>query len=241
MDQNFSDILGIFKRLDEGSMKEQMWRDAERMTREQFCSKWGNEHAEFWDAIMGELDEGSMADAEKHQSGSHFGGYWKGTDKNPPKPGQGVGGGCEEGIEQECDANISPLEAKLRARWKQTKAGLQEYGMTTGGTVSPQNPGGTNNPIDAQKTAQEINQAQQNLNKLKSAGVTLPQGVSTAAKATVATTNNPAANSTGQGMDQNAKKTAMGLGQEMEKLMATGNQSQVQQVANAIKQAKLNT
>jgi hypothetical protein len=40
-------------------------------------------------------------------------------------------------------------------------------------------------------------------------------------------------------MDQQAKKTAMGLGQEMEKLMATGNQSQVQQVANVIKQAKL--
>lgn len=43
--------------LEEGQMKELMWRDAERMTREAFCEKWGEEHGEFWDNIMGELDE----------------------------------------------------------------------------------------------------------------------------------------------------------------------------------------
>ena len=47
MDNNFSNILDIFKRLDEGMTKEVMWQDAERMTREQFCDKWGQEHAEF--------------------------------------------------------------------------------------------------------------------------------------------------------------------------------------------------
>lgn len=41
----------------EGSMKHAMWADAERMTREQFCDKWGDEHGEFWDNIIGELDE----------------------------------------------------------------------------------------------------------------------------------------------------------------------------------------
>ena len=51
------------------------------------------------------------------------------------------------------------------------------------------------------------------------------------------TPSDPSGN--GQGMDSTAKKTAMSLGQEMEKLMTTGNQSQVQQVANVIKQAKL--
>ena len=82
---------------------------------------------------------------------------------------------------------------------------------------------------------------QQNLNKLKSAGVELPQGVSTAAIATVATTNNPDANPAGGGMDQNAKKTAMGLGQEMENLLANGDPSQIQQLANAIKKSKMST
>jgi hypothetical protein len=41
----------------EGQMKELMWRDAERMTRDEFCKKWGDEHGEFWDNIMGDLDE----------------------------------------------------------------------------------------------------------------------------------------------------------------------------------------
>lgn len=44
----------------EGSMKDAMWRDAERMSREQFCSKWGDENGEFWDNIMGDLDEAGI-------------------------------------------------------------------------------------------------------------------------------------------------------------------------------------
>ena len=42
----------------EGSMKRQMEADAERLSREQFCDLYGDEHGEFWDNIMGELDEG---------------------------------------------------------------------------------------------------------------------------------------------------------------------------------------
>jgi len=41
----------------EGSTKHQMHADAERMTREQFCEKYGDEHGEFWYNIMGDLDE----------------------------------------------------------------------------------------------------------------------------------------------------------------------------------------
>lgn len=37
-------------------------------------------------------NEGSMSDAENNTIGPKFGGYWKGTDPNPPKPGMGVGG-----------------------------------------------------------------------------------------------------------------------------------------------------
>jgi hypothetical protein len=43
--------------VDEGSMKDIMHADAERMTREQFVSKYGDENGEFWDNIMGDLDE----------------------------------------------------------------------------------------------------------------------------------------------------------------------------------------
>jgi hypothetical protein len=41
----------------EGSMKDIMHDDAEKMTREQFVSKYGDENGEFWDNIMGDLDE----------------------------------------------------------------------------------------------------------------------------------------------------------------------------------------
>jgi hypothetical protein len=43
----------------EGQMKELMWRDAERMSLEQFVAKYGDEDwiREFWNAIMGDIDE----------------------------------------------------------------------------------------------------------------------------------------------------------------------------------------
>jgi hypothetical protein len=45
--------------LSEGQMKEIMWRDAERMSLEQFVDKYGDEDwiREFWTAIMGDIDE----------------------------------------------------------------------------------------------------------------------------------------------------------------------------------------
>jgi hypothetical protein len=45
--------------LSEGQMKELMWRDAERMSLEQFVDKYGDEDwiREFWNAIMGDIDE----------------------------------------------------------------------------------------------------------------------------------------------------------------------------------------
>jgi hypothetical protein len=45
--------------LSEGQTKEIMWRDAERMTLEQFVDKYGDEEwiREFWNAIMGDIDE----------------------------------------------------------------------------------------------------------------------------------------------------------------------------------------
>lgn len=41
----------------EGFVKQMMHKDAERMSREQFCDKYGDEHGEFWDNINAELDE----------------------------------------------------------------------------------------------------------------------------------------------------------------------------------------
>jgi hypothetical protein len=43
--------------IEEGAVKDQMHDDAERMSREQFVDKYGKEYGEFWDNIMGDLDE----------------------------------------------------------------------------------------------------------------------------------------------------------------------------------------
>jgi Zn ribbon nucleic-acid-binding protein len=48
---------------------------------------------------IGVVDEGSMASAAHNSKGPKFGGYWKGTNPNPPKPGEGFGG-CEESMEE---------------------------------------------------------------------------------------------------------------------------------------------
>jgi hypothetical protein len=41
----------------EGAVKHMMHKDAERMSRAEFVDKYGVEHGEFWDNIMGKLDE----------------------------------------------------------------------------------------------------------------------------------------------------------------------------------------
>jgi hypothetical protein len=180
MDNNFSKILDIFKQLDEGMTKEAMWQDAERMSRDQFCDKWGDEHGEFWDNIMGELDEGSMTSAEHHKSGPEFGGYWKGTDPNPPKPGQGVGGMEESAVAANYvqgagpDDSQSPihnrelsLEEELMAEWDEfiREAGANNPAQATAPTPAgtPPTPAGT--PAPDPKDAQAI---KSNLQSLKS-------------------------------------------------------------------------
>ena len=49
----------------EGSMKHMMHKDAERMSREAFCEKYGDEHGEFWDNIN--LDEAAMGQPQAQQ------------------------------------------------------------------------------------------------------------------------------------------------------------------------------
>jgi len=252
MDNNFSDILATFKRLDESfnpnsvnarhaaDIKAYHYNELKKLAdagdesakkRLELIQKSRDAKRAEFDANMeresvdNEVDESlpggsTMASAEHHSSGPKFTGYWKGTD--PRTPGNKMVG-ASEGI-----------ELKLQNKYNQF---LKEYGMTTGGTVNAP----SNNPVDQAKAAKELQQTQTNLNKFKSAGVNLPQGVGQASQAAVKTVNNPKADPTQTGLDQNAKKTIGSLGLEMEKLLATGNQSQVQQVANAIKQNKMGT
>lgn len=220
MDNNFYNILQTFKRLDEGMTKEAMWQDAERMTREQFCDKWGDEHGEFWDNIMGEMDEGSMASAEQHSSGPKFTGYWKGTDAGTP--GKHMVGASE------CAEEPVSLTDKLRARWEKTK---QEKGLAEAGANNPAQAGGAGEVKDPVAAAKEINAVQGNVNKLKSAGVPIAN-VSQAVKTVLKDPTDPATPQTPQD-----KKTGMAFGQTLQNVLAHGKPSDVNQVVQAIKQA----
>lgn len=235
MDNNFSKILETFKRLNEGSTKEYYWSLADRMDREQFIdyttSELGQsaeEMAEFWDSINGEIGEGSMASAEQNSTGPKFTGYWKGTD--PRTPGQHMVGGADESVE-ECGEPMS-LSDRLRARWAETK---RETGLDEAGANNPAQATGSTGvtaPADPAAQAKELAAAQQNINKLKSAGVPIPN-VQAAAKTVLKDPTDPKTPVTPQD-----KLVKQNLGMAMANLLDKGNPSQVGQVAQAIKQAQ---
>jgi hypothetical protein len=213
MDNNFYKILESFKRVNEGQVKQMLWDLSDRMSREQFIdyttSEMGydaDEMAEFWDGIHGELDE-------------EFTGYWKGTDKRTP--GRHMVG-ASESVETECGAPMS-LADKLKARWEETKRekGLQEYGMTTGGT---QNPTAQATPADLAKQTADV---QQDVNKLKSAGVNIPSGSQAVQSLMKDPVKDPAS--------QLDKTIDAGLGQEIQKIVTKGQPNDVNQLAALIK------
>ena len=117
--------------------------------------------------IFKKLNEGTMSSAEQKPTGPSFaGGKWKGTDSADAAKNKYVGG-CEESVE-ECGEPETLMDL-LKARWEKTKqeTGLQEYGMTTGGTTMQ---GGTNtdSPPSAGATPPDAANIQKNLQNLKS-------------------------------------------------------------------------
>ncbi|CAB4129359.1 hypothetical protein UFOVP112_457 [uncultured Caudovirales phage] len=149
------------------------------------------------------------------------GSQWKGTDAGTP--GTKLVG--------ECDAPMT-LADKLRARWEQTKQekGLQEYGMTTGGTAMQGGGAGAQTEPNPAELAKQTATAQQNINKLKSAGANIPS-VGQAVKSVL---KDPA---TDPATPQD-KQIAAGLGQEIEQLVTKGDPSSVNQLAAMMKKVK---
>jgi hypothetical protein len=185
MDNNFSDILNIFKTLNEGN--------------------------EFAGQAVGQKP----------------GDQWRGTDVGTP--GNKLVGASES--VEECGEQMT-LADKLRARWEETKRekGLQEYGMTTGGTTMAGGNAGTNNPTaNPAAQAKDIAQTQQKVNTLKSAGVNIPN-VGQAVKSALKDPSEPATTQD--------RQVAGGLGQEVEQLLAKGDPGTVNQLAALIRKNK---
>lgn len=63
----------------------------------------------------------SMKSAENNPIGPKFGGYWKGTDKGPPKPSQAVGG-CEENTETSILKDLKKLSEENSLEWELSEA-----------------------------------------------------------------------------------------------------------------------
>lgn len=72
LEQGFERMMGQFAEGDEtveGSMKDIMHDDAERMSREEFVDKYGDENGEFWDNIMGDLESDDTMDVKINNKG----------------------------------------------------------------------------------------------------------------------------------------------------------------------------
>jgi hypothetical protein len=83
----------------------------------------------------------SMQAAEKHPVGPKFKGYWKGSDKNPPKPGMGVGGLEQESILKDLGKGKTPKtrEQELSEEFEAFLQALEEENLGT----HPKRPGRT--------------------------------------------------------------------------------------------------
>ena len=243
MDNNFSKILNIFKRLDENRLQGENsdWYDANGRPSEYGCyDAGGHYHAERepdmdagYDAYKERewTDEGSMASAEQHSTGPKFTGYWKGTD--PRTPGQHMVGGADESVE-ESGKPVSLID-KLRARWAETK---RETGLDEAGANNPAP--GAQDPIQQKAMLQKTAQAGQTFQKLQNmAGIKTGVGASQAAKTAVANTQNPNINpSTGAGMDQTGKKVIGALGKGIEDALVNAHPADATKLIQNIQQIK---
>jgi len=200
MDQHFSNIINTFKRLDESTKKNSHGHSKKQQ-------------AAIAIAKQG-MAEGGMHDAEHNPRGAKFGGYWAGTDKNPPRPGQGVGG-CEESIEE-----------AIAREWK---AYVQEAGASNPAQGVQQQ-----NPQVAAKQQQTLTTSVQKISQ--ATGKKPVGGVPTAAKGAAELLNNPNADpATGKGMSPQAKKFTATVTDELGPALL--DPQAAQQIATAVKQA----
>jgi hypothetical protein len=167
-----------------------------------------------------QTQEDSMAAAEHHKSGAKFGGYWKGTQKSPPRPGQGVGGACES------------VEERLTKKWNKFK--LDEFGAN-----NPQQ-GQQQDPIKQKQIAQQTQNVSQAFQKLgNTAGIKTGVGASQAAKTAVANANNPNINpTTGAGMDQTGKKITGTIGKGVEDALVAADPADANKLVQDLQKIK---
>jgi hypothetical protein len=245
MDNNFSNILDIFKRLDESAIKHMLelfndWMNSEDCPLKDMA---GNDRAVMGCAYRyldgrvdpskidvyaelltkkyhGGMEEGSMAVAERHSTGPKFTGYWKGTDAGTPGKHM-VGGGTAESAE-EYDEPMT-LTDKLKARWEKTK---QEKGISEAGADNPAQ--GSQNP--QAELAKQTAAVQKGVNALKNAGAPMASVLQTVKT----TLKDP----TKDQLNTQDKQVDLGLGQNVvQKIIKTGDPGMQNQLAALVRKA----
>jgi len=151
-----------------------------------------------------QIDEESMASAEKHKTGPKFTGYWRGTD--PRTPGQHMVGGASESIEEQ-----------MAREWNQY---LSEFVATANTPM---------NPVDAKANAAELKKTANAAQKIKQAGVDIKNPQQVAITVDKAMKNVPVGQLTPQD-----KATTGALAKGIETVMSKGKPVDVNQIANII-------
>ena len=110
-------------------------------------------------------NEDGMSDAENNPTGPKFGGYWKGTQKSPPNPGQGVGG---ESVLRDYEKILKePKQRTAKDLMREYKEFVAEYGGVGGYGAQSQAPTGTSQPDPAKlQKAADAQQIQKNTNQI---------------------------------------------------------------------------
>jgi len=217
MDNHFYKILDIFKKLDEtnqfagqavGQKPGDQWRGTDAGTP-------GNK-------LVGAAEGIEPTDVDNEKGSWRHEGDWVKSQGKDPR------GSVTHASDQAQRTTVS-LADKLKAQWEKTKKekGLGEAGANNTAPGTGAQPGA----IDPK----ELAVAQQNINKLKSAGVPIPN-VQQAAKTVMKDPTDPATP-----MSAQDKQVDQNLGLAMSNLIANGDPSQVGQLANIIKKAQQGT
>lgn len=119
------------------------------------------------------IEEGTMDKAKTNATGSKFGGYWKGTDVNPPKFNQGVGGEGKENLLKSYERELKeqPTKQLARSLFKEyAEYQLNEYGGTGAIGARSEAPTGTTtvdpNSPEAKQAALDKTMIQKGTNNL---------------------------------------------------------------------------
>ena len=159
------------------------------------------------------MAEGGMHDAEHHEHGPKFTGYWAGTDSDTPG-NKMVGGSAEESIEEEIAREYN------------------SYLMEFGAGNNPAQGGQQLNPQQLQAQQQKLTTV---FTKLSTAsGKKPPSGPAAVAKGATELLNNPNPNDPNAGSPQ-AKKAKGALSDEI--LSAMLDPQAAQQITTAVKTA----